>query len=276
MTSTARGDRSASGSGRDVPEIDGLLLDIDGVLSISWEPIPGSIEAMDAFDTAGIPVCLITNTTTHTRAALADTLGRAGFDVRPEQIVTAVTATAQYLRSAHPAAAVFVLSDGDARADMDGVTVVGSPEEADAIVLGGASEDFTYPVLDRCFRRLMHGAALIAMHRNMYWKTVEGFELDAGAFVTGLEAASGVEAVVCGKPSATFFAAALQVLGVPAARAAMVGDDIVNDVEGARAAGMTGILVRTGKYREGDLERGTADVAVDSLADVPAWLGIGR
>ena len=56
----------------------------------------------------------------------------------------------------------------------------------------------------------------------------------------------------------------------------MVGDDIVNDVEGARAAGLTGILVRTGKYREGDLSRGTPDVVVDSLADVPALLDIGR
>jgi HAD superfamily hydrolase (TIGR01458 family) len=259
-----------------VREIDGLLLDIDGVLSVSWEPIDGSIGAMHAFDAAGVPVCLITNTTTHTRAALAETLRSAGFDVRPEQIVTAVTATANHLRSSLAGATAFVLSDGDARADMEGVTLATTPEKADAIVLGGASDDFTYDLINRCFRRLMDGAALIAMHRNMYWKTAEGFELDAGAFVTGLESASGVEAVVCGKPSSAFFGAGLEVLGVPAARAAMVGDDIVNDVEGARAAGLTGILVRTGKYREGDLERGTSDAIVDSLADVPAWLELGR
>ena len=257
-------------------EIDGLLLDIDGVLSISWEPIPGSIEAMDAFRRAELPICLITNTTTHTRAALAHTLRTAGFDVEPERIVTAVTATAEHLRTSHPDVPAFVLSDGDARADMDGVTLVASPEDADVIVLGGASEDFTYDAINRSFRRLMDGAALIAMHRNMYWKTAQGFELDAGAFVDGLEAASGVSAVICGKPSAAYFRAALTVLGVAAERAAMVGDDIVNDVEGARAAGLTGILVRTGKYREGDLDRGAADAVVDSLADVPAWLGLGR
>ncbi len=256
--------------------IDGLLLDIDGVLSISWEPIPGSIEAIDAFRRAELPVCLITNTTTHTRAALADTLRAAGFDVEPERIVTAVTATVEHLRTSRPGARVFVLSDGDARADMDGVTLVASPEDADVIVLGGASEDFTYDAINRSFRRLMDGAALVAMHRNLYWKTAQGFELDAGAFVEGLEAAAGVTAVTCGKPSASYFHAALAVLGVPAERVAMVGDDIVNDVEGARAAGLTGILVRTGKYREGDLDRGTADAVVDSLADVSAWFGLGR
>jgi ribonucleotide monophosphatase NagD (HAD superfamily) len=59
---------------------------------------------------------------------------------------------------------------------------------------------------------------------------------------------------------------------VLAARAAMVGDDITNDVEGARAAGMIGVLVRTGKFRERDLAKGTPDVVLGSLADVPGWL----
>jgi ribonucleotide monophosphatase NagD (HAD superfamily) len=92
--------------------------------------------------------------------------------------------------------------------------------------------------------------------------------------VTGLEAATGVHAVVCGKPAPAYFEAALSVLGVTADRAAMVGDDVVNDVDGARAAGLTGILVRTGKFRPDDLDRGSPDHIVDSLADVPALLGL--
>jgi HAD superfamily hydrolase (TIGR01458 family) len=254
------------------PSIDGLLLDIDGVLSVSWEPIPGSVEAMDAFRDANLPVVLITNTTTHPRAELAATLNNAGFRVAASQIVTAVTATAEHLRTSYPSAGVFLLSDGDARADMEGVRLVATPEDADVIVLGGASEDFSYPVVDALFRRLMDGARLVAMHRNMYWKTARGFELDAGAYVVGLEAAAGTTAEVCGKPSAAYFHAALEVLGVPAERAAMVGDDVVNDVEGARAVGLTGVLVRTGKYRPGDEERGAPDAVLDRLADVPAWL----
>ncbi len=256
--------------------IDGLLLDIDGVLAISWEPIPGSIEALAAFRRAGLPVCLITNTTTHTRAGLAQILGDAGFDVEPSQIVTAVTATADYVRVAHPGASVFVLSDGDATDDMRDLTLVDRAADADIVVLGGASVDFSYSTMNDVFRRLMDGAPLIAMHRNLYWKTAGGWELDAGAYIAGLEAAAATEAVVCGKPAAAYFGAALDVLGLPADHAAMVGDDIVNDVEGAQAAGLTGILVRTGKYREGDLLRGTPHVVVDSLADVPALLDIGR
>ncbi|HYJ60032.1 MAG TPA: HAD hydrolase-like protein, partial [Actinomycetota bacterium] len=97
--------------------------------------------------------------------------------------------------------------------------------------------------------------------------------LDGAAYVAALEAAAGVEAVVCGKPAPAFFASALAVIGVPAARAAMLGDDILTDVEAARAAGLTGVLVRTGKFRPADLDRGRPDAVLDSVADLPAWLG---
>jgi phospholysine phosphohistidine inorganic pyrophosphate phosphatase len=48
----------------------------------------------------------------------------------------------------------------------------------------------------------------------------------------------------------------------------------VNDVEGAMAAGLAGVLVRTGKFQPADLERGVPDAVVDSIADVPGLLGL--
>jgi ribonucleotide monophosphatase NagD (HAD superfamily) len=112
------------------------------------------------------------------------------------------------------------------------------------------------------------------MHRNLYWRTEEGLQLDAGAYVAGLEEASGASAVVCGKPSPTFLAEALATLGTDGSRTAMVGDDIVNDVLGAQAAGLIGVLVRTGKFASADLERtaGTPDHVIDSIADLPGLL----
>ena len=96
-------------------DVDGLLLDIDGVLAVSWQPIAGSVAAMRWIRERGLPFRLITNTTTHTRSDLAATLGSAGFDVTPEEIVTAVVATVTYLRERASGRAVYVLSDGDAR-----------------------------------------------------------------------------------------------------------------------------------------------------------------
>jgi HAD superfamily hydrolase (TIGR01458 family) len=252
--------------------VDGLLLDIDGVLATSWEPIPGAVEAM-GWIRAHVPFRLITNTTTHTRRDLAKTLREAGFEVDPDEIVTAVTAAASYLRDHHPGGRAFVLTDGSPGEDLSGVPLADAPDDADVIVIGGACDDFTHDVLNRIFRRLMDGAPLVGMHRNLYWRTSDGWELDGGAYIAGLEQAAGTTATICGKPAPAYFEAALALLGVPAARAAMVGDDITNDVEGARAAGLTGVLVRTGKFRENDLAKGSPDVVLDSLADVPGWLG---
>jgi HAD superfamily hydrolase (TIGR01458 family) len=253
--------------------IDGVLLDIDGVLAVSWRALPGAVEALDALRDRGMPFRLITNTTTHTRAALATTLTDAGIAVAPEEVVTAVVATAAHLRATHPGKRAFVLSDGDARSDLEGVEVV--DHEADVVVLGGAYDGFDYPTMNRVFRMLMDGAELVAMHRNLYWRTDEGWQLDGGAYVAGLEEATGRRAVVCGKPAEAYFASALAQIGVPAERAAMVGDDVVNDVLGAQAAGLTGVLVRTGKFREEDVERsgGDPDVVLDSIADLPGLLG---
>ncbi len=249
-----------------------VLLDIDGVLATSWLALPGAIDTMAWIREHEIPFRLITNTTTHTQADLAITLADAGFDVEPDEIITAVVATASYLRHHHPGARVFVLSDGDGSGDLHGVELVAEPGDADVIVIGGACEDFTYGTVNRVFRRLSAGATLVGMHRNMYWKTAGGLELDAGAYIAGLEAASGTTAVICGKPARAYFEAALEPLGVPTNEALMVGDDIENDVLGAQAVGLTGVLVRTGKYRPTDLERGTPDHVVDSIADLPELL----
>jgi HAD superfamily hydrolase (TIGR01458 family) len=202
------------------------------------------------------------------------TLREAGFDVTDDEIVTAVVATARYLESAHPGARVFVLSDGDARADLAGIELVDA-DEADVIVIGGACDDFTYRTMNRIFRRLMDGVALVGMHRNLFWKTSEGWELDGGAYIAGLEEAADTRATICGKPEQAYFEAALAMLGLPAERAGMVGDDIVNDVLGAQAAGLIGILVRTGKYRKGDERRDgeLPDHVLDSFAAVPGFLG---
>jgi HAD superfamily hydrolase (TIGR01458 family) len=257
--------------------IEALLVDIDGVLTLSWKPLPGATEALRRLRHQGIPIRLITNTTTKTRSDLAATLREVGFEVADDEIVTAVVATASYLHRSHPGARVFVLSDGDATADLDSVDLV-DVDQADVVVLGGASDDFTYVTMNRIFRRLMDGARLVGMHRNLFWKTAEGWELDGGAYIAGLEEAADVKATICGKPEEAYFSAALDALGVGADRAAMVGDDILNDVVGAKAAGLAGILVQTGKYRPGDeAKHGVEpDHVVDSIAAVPEILAGGR
>jgi HAD superfamily hydrolase (TIGR01458 family) len=254
--------------------IDGVLLDMDGVLAQSWRPLPGAAETLSWLRSERVPFRIVSNTTTHTRAAFARTLSDAGLPVDPGEVVTAVAGTAAYLRARHAGANVFLLSDGDPREDLEGVTLV-DVEDADVVVLGGACEDFTYTTMNRVFRRVMEGAALVGMHRNLYWRTDAGLQLDSGAYIAGLEEASGRRAAICGKPSPDFFEQAVALLGTAVERTAMVGDDVVNDVLGAQAAGLTGVLVRTGKFSPEQLEGapGTPDHVLASVADLRSLLG---
>jgi HAD-hyrolase-like len=110
---------------------------------------------------------------------------------------------------------------------------------------------------------------------NRWWRVGEGRKLlDAGVFVAGLEYAAGVEAEVIGKPSRAYFEAALAELGAEPQDAFMVGDDVESDVGGAKAIGMRGVLVRTGKFEEETLAAADPqpDAVIDSIADLPALL----
>jgi HAD superfamily hydrolase (TIGR01458 family) len=105
-----------------------------------------------------------------------------------------------------------------------------------------------------------------------YWRAEDGLRLDVGAFVRALEYAAGRTAVVVGKPDPAFYATAVDALGLEAGQVVMVGDDIRNDVEGAQRAGLTGVLVRTGKFSASDLTAEISpDAVLDSIADLPRW-----
>ena len=248
--------------------VDGLLIDIDGVLTVSWQPLPGAPEALAMLRRAGVPFRLMTNTTEITRHALVEKLVRAGFDVDVRDIATASALTAEYLRAAHPGARCFVL--GGRPEDLDGIDLT-DEGDADVVVIGGASWSFRWEDMNHALRLVLDGAALVGMHRTLSWMTDEGMVLDAGVMLLqGLEAAAGRPAVVCGKPSPEAFRAGLGMLGLPAERVAMVGDDVTTDVLAGQACGLKGILVRTGKFREDSLQQaaGRPDHVFDSIVDV--------
>ncbi|GAA2773239.1 HAD-IIA family hydrolase [Saccharopolyspora taberi] len=250
-----------------------LLIDIDGVLTVSWRPLPGAVEALRLLRRGGGALRLVTNTTSRTRAAIAETLTGAGFDIGLDEIITAPAATAAYLRRHHPGARCLLLNSGDIAADLAGVELV--DDSPDVVVLGGAGPEFDYAALNRVFDFVQRGAAFVAMHRSLRWRTDEGLKLDTGAFLAGIERAADREAVVVGKPSAEFFASALHSLGATPADALMVGDDVESDVLAAQRHGLTGVLVRTGKFTQASLDHasGTPDHVLDSFADLPALLG---
>lgn len=252
-----------------------ILVDIDGVLHVSGEPIPGAGEGIERLRADGHALRFVTNNTTRARARLAEELRAIGIPIEEDEIETTPLAAGKLLAGQR----VLALVMAAIRPDLErNAALVDSG--ADAVLLGGADETeetervFSYSNLSRAFAELENGARLVCLHRNRWWQTARGPLLDAGAFVAGLEYAAGVEAEVVGKPTRAYFEAALGELGSEPGDAVMVGDDIDADIGGAKALGMRAVLVRTGKFRE-DTLAGAAqqpDAVLDSIAELPAWL----
>jgi HAD superfamily hydrolase (TIGR01458 family) len=250
----------------------GILLDIDGVLHVSMQPIAGAVETLHWLDQHGYRTCFVTNTTTLAGATLAQRLRNIGLPIAEQQLITAPVATANYIRQHYPGKRCWVLTKGDTLADFAGIELVES--DADVVVIGGAEELLTYEAMNHAFRMLMNGADLLAMHTNLYWRVSDGLRLDSGPFVYALELATGKHAKVLGKPDPAFFEQALLSIGVAANEAVMVGDDIENDIAGAQRAGLRAVLVCTGKHNADSplLERVRPDAILDSVVDLPGWL----
>ena len=254
-----------------------ILLDVDGVLHVSGDPIPGAVDAVRRLRDDGHRLRFVTNSTTMSRRELAGHLRKMGFGLDDEELQTTGGVASRVLAGKR----VLALTMPGILDDLEGMQLIGM--NADAVLVGGADESeepgriYSYLNLNRAFLELLAGAELYCLHRNRWWQTAEGPRLDAGAFVAGLEYATGHEATVLGKPSPAYYLAALEALDAEPELTWMVGDDLEADVLGAQAAGITGVLVRTGKFQESD-EGGAHGErphhVVDSVADLPGLLGI--
>ena len=275
-TASVLGGCGGCGYGQRMRHIGAVLIDIDGVLTVSWKPLPGAVAALRRLRAAAVPLALVTNTTSRTRASIARALAEAGFPVTASDILTAPVIAAAYLRDRYPGARCLLLNSGDIGEDLGGLTLArqGDQAPADVVLVGGAGPEFSYQALNQAFGHLQRGARLVAMQRGLYWRTSEGLQLDTGAFLAGLEQAAGTAADVVGKPAPAFFAAALAHLHADAGDTLMVGDDIETDVLAAQRQGLTGALVKTGKYlpRTHRTASGAPDHVLDSFADLPDLL----
>jgi HAD superfamily hydrolase (TIGR01458 family) len=246
-----------------------LLVDLAGVLHIGPNAVPGAREALSALRASGVSLRFLTNTTRSPRRAIVALLHGLGFDVGEDEILTAARAARQVVCSRGLRPHYLIHPDIDEEMGP-------SDPQPDAVVLGDAGPYFTFDRLNTAFRLLMQGLPLLAMARNRYFQESDGPTIDLGAFVAALEYAAGVKAEVIGKPAPAFFQAALAELGVAPREAIMIGDDLRDDIGGAQAVGVAGILVRTGKFRqsdENDLSVRPAMIADDFAAAVAAILG---
>ena len=244
------------------------------MLHVSGEAIPGAADAVRRLRHDGHSLRFVTNNSTRPRDTLAGELRGLGFELDEGEIQTTPRAAVSVLAGRR----VLALVMASVVPDLEGLELVG--HDADAVLIGGCDETlepnqvFSYMNLARAFSEIQAGASFYCLHKNRWWQTSRGPMLDSGAFVAGLEYATGVEATVLGKPSGTYFAAALDALGAEPELTWLVTDDLDADVRGAQLFGMRTALVRTGKFRPEQLETSAVvpDVVISSMSQFPEWL----
>ncbi len=251
--------------------IQGFFFDLDGVIYIDDDLIPGAAETIHFLKERQILCRFLTNTTIFSRNRLYEKIVSLHLPIQKEEIISPPAAAVRYLRQqGHPTCHLVIM---DATRE-DFAEFQEDDLHPDYVVIGKIGERWDYPRMNRLFTLLMQGSSLIALHKDRYTMTRDGLKIEFGAFIAGLEYATGKTALVMGKPSASFFHSALEDIALPPDRVVMVGDDLISDIRGAQDVGMRGFLVQTGKYRDAPVSSSPIqpDLILSSIADIPQFL----
>jgi 4-nitrophenyl phosphatase len=261
-----------------------VIFDLDGVIYRGSEAIAGASDLVAWLHAAEVTVRFATNNSTVARAGYVERLARMGIRASADEIVTSTSATIEHLHrhapDVHRVLAVgadgmrIELSDAGFDVTMAGDVTpaggAGAPLDGYDAVLVGLDPHVDYGRLAVAMAAVAGGARLIATNADARYPTLAGFAPGAGAIVSALTTATGVEAEVIGKPSPAMFTAMLEASGIPAAACVVVGDNPDADVAGAHRAGCASILVLTGVADRSMLGTLAGELAPDAVADDPS------
>ena len=249
-------------------EFDGFLIDLDGVVWVGRELVPGSAETLRRLIEAGKEIVFVTNNPARPPATYAERLRAAGIPVADERVVTAGTVTVQLAveRVGSGGSAFAIGAPGfKETAVAAGLELLDGEagRSADAVLVSG-HRDFDYEELLTATLALQGGAALFATSRDPTLPMPGGAWPGTGAVLAAVETASGLTAEIGGKPEHHLFDQA-RALIAGAERVAMVGDRLASDIEGGQRAGLATILVLSGASSREQAE--SAEAPPDHVLD---------
>jgi len=229
-----------------------ILLDGDGVLWKSDDPIPGINSFFSFLGEQGIKWALLTNNNTRTAQNYIDKLKGFGIPAGPGSVFTSSTVTADYLLGKYGAGTRLHV------VGMDGLThtlleagfqiTVGEEQPTDGVaaVVAGMDRELNHEKIKIAMRLILAGADFVATNTDPSYPTPEGINPGTGMVIGALQFASGVAPYIAGKPFPAIFQTALKAINAEIEDTLMVGDRLETDILGANQLGIDTAAVLTG------------------------------
>lgn len=248
-----------------------IVVDLDGVMYLGDQAIPGACRALDACERAGSRIWFATNSSLRTpEAAAAKVRTVTGYQATPEQMITSALAAAWVVGTLDASTALVIGEAGVRSALIDkGVQVVDDPWAAEAVVVG-LDREVHYGLLRDATLAVRNGATFVATNLDPSYPMPDGQWPGAGAIVDLIRVASETDPIAAGKPERPMIDLITSRIG-PGADVWMVGDRPSTDLAMAKRAGWRSALVLTGVVDSLDQvpDEWKPDFVLDSIAGLP-------
>jgi glycerol-1-phosphatase len=224
-----------------------IVLDLDGVVYLGDQVIPGAAEVLAGVRELGVAVGFVTNNSFRRPEDVAEKLLALGVKAAAEEVFTSAQATVRLLGGALDGARVLVIGGAGLRTALEaaGARLLDPADWRDAdLVAVGIDPALTYGQLAAACLAIRAGAAFVGSNPDPTMPTPDGLVPGNGSVLALLETATGVRPRVAGKPEPAMFETAAAALG--SGPLLMVGDRSDTDLEGAARLGWDTALVLTG------------------------------
>ena len=234
--------------------IKNLIIDMDGVLYRGRRPLPGAKEFLHHLEERYTAYILVTNNSTRTPEEYVAVLKEMGIEVVPERILTSALATADYLGNLLPQGArLYLIGEEGLYSALAAQGFEFGEGDVEAVV-AGMDRQLTYEKLKAATVAIRQGARFVGTNPDKSFPAEQAIIPGTGAILAAIEAATGVQPTLIGKPEPTLFQMALRRMGTTARVTAVIGDRLETDILGGQRCGLTTILVLTGISQQKDLE----------------------
>ncbi|MCE5172081.1 HAD-IIA family hydrolase [Paenibacillus profundus] len=236
------------------------FIDLDGTMYHGSTKVEGADRLIATLQELQVPYLFVTNNSSRTPEDVAKLLQGFGIPANPQDVLTSAQAAASYIQMKHSDKLVFMVGEQGLQQALteagirwtDDVNEVW--EQCIGVVVQGIDHQFSYAKLEAASCAIRKGAVSILTNPDVMLPSDRGFSPGAGTIGAAVQAASGVEPIIIGKPSELIMKVALERMQCEAADAIVVGDNMMTDMLAGVNAGCRTALVFTGLTTPSNLD----------------------